>query len=103
VGIDIDLNVGDIRHPHLFFRYRRQICRTENCHSDVRNVPISTSESIPISDIKETKIIPPGGFEPTPPVAVSEYYTTQLLYHTATVPVFKDRDVGYRIKLNSDI
>ncbi len=29
-----------------------KICPTENCHSYVGSVPISTSESIPISDIK---------------------------------------------------
>ncbi len=52
-GIDIDLNVGDIRHQHLLFWYRRQICRTEKRHSDIESVPISTSEFVPISDIEE--------------------------------------------------
>jgi hypothetical protein len=32
--------ISDIRHRHLLFRYRRQICRTENCHSDTGRVPI---------------------------------------------------------------
>jgi hypothetical protein len=39
--------ISDIRHRHLLFGYRRKICRTENC----RFVPISTSESILLSDI----------------------------------------------------
>jgi hypothetical protein len=43
--------ISDIRHRHLLFRNRRQKCRTENCHSDIGSAPISTSESIPISDI----------------------------------------------------
>jgi hypothetical protein len=43
---------SDIRHRHLLFRYRRQICRTKNCPSDIGSVTISTSESIPISDQK---------------------------------------------------
>jgi hypothetical protein len=41
VGIDIDINVGDIRHRHLLFQYRKKICLTENCHSDIGRVPIS--------------------------------------------------------------
>jgi hypothetical protein len=45
--------ISDIRHQHLLFRYRRQICRTEKHHSDIRSVPISTSEFIPISNIEE--------------------------------------------------
>jgi hypothetical protein len=56
VGIDIDLNVGDIRHIHMLFRYRRQICRTEKHHSDIGTLLISTSEFIPLSDIEEKKI-----------------------------------------------
>ncbi len=27
--------ISNIRDRHLLFRYRRQICRTENCHSDI--------------------------------------------------------------------
>jgi hypothetical protein len=45
--------ISDIRHRHLLFRYRRQICWTEKRHSDIGSVPISTSEFIPISDIEE--------------------------------------------------
>ncbi len=45
--------LSDIRHRHLLFQYQRQICRTEKRHSDIGTVPISTSEFIPISDIKE--------------------------------------------------
>jgi hypothetical protein len=47
--------ISDIRHRHLLFRYRRQICRTENCQSDIGSVQMSTSESIPISDIYKKK------------------------------------------------
>ncbi len=47
--------ISNIRHRHLLFRYRRQICRTEKRHSDIGSVPISTSEFIPISDIEEKK------------------------------------------------
>jgi hypothetical protein len=42
--------ISDIRHGHLLFRYQKKICRTENCHSDIGRVTISTSESIPISE-----------------------------------------------------
>ncbi len=35
--------ISDIRHQHLLFRYRRKICRTENCHSDIGRVPMFTS------------------------------------------------------------
>ncbi len=38
--------ISDIRHRHLLFRYRKRICRTDNCHYDIERVPISTSESI---------------------------------------------------------
>jgi hypothetical protein len=48
--------ISDIRHRHLFFRYQRQLCRTEKRHSDIGSVPISTSEFIPISDIEEKNI-----------------------------------------------
>jgi hypothetical protein len=41
--------ISDIQHRHLLFGYRKKICRTENCYSDIGRVPISTSESIPIS------------------------------------------------------
>ncbi len=47
--------ISDILHRHLLFGYRRQICRTEKRHSDIGSVLISTSESIPISDIEEKK------------------------------------------------
>jgi hypothetical protein len=52
VGINIDLNIGDIRHRHLLFWYRKKICRMENCHSNIERVPISTSGCIPLSNIK---------------------------------------------------
>ncbi len=55
VGIDINLNVGDIRHlkSTSVIRYWRQICWTEKGHSDIGSVAISTSEFILISDVKE--------------------------------------------------
>ncbi len=66
VGIDIDLNVGDIRHRHPLFRYQRQICWTEKHHSDIGSVPILTSEFIPISDIEENKKFYPADSNPRP-------------------------------------
>jgi hypothetical protein len=51
VAIDIDLKVGDIQHPTStsVFPIWEKICRTENCHSEIGRVQISTTESIPIS------------------------------------------------------
>jgi hypothetical protein len=43
--------VSDIQHRHLLFRNRKKICRTENGHSDIVRVSISTSISFPISNI----------------------------------------------------
>ncbi len=82
--------ISDIRHRHLLFRYRKKICRTENCHSDIGRVPISTSESIPISDIQKI-FITSAGFEP------------KTLVFSATVLIYEFLDVGYRIKVYSDI
>jgi hypothetical protein len=82
--------ISDIRHRHLLFRYRKKICRTENCHSDIKRVPISTSESIPISDIQKI-FITSAGFEP------------KTLVFSATVLIYEFLDVGYRIKVYSDI
>jgi hypothetical protein len=82
--------ISDIRHRHLLFRYRKKICRTENCHSDIGRVPISTSESILISDIQKI-FITPSGFE------------LKTLVFSATVLIYEFLDVGYRIKVYSDI
>ncbi len=83
--------ISDIRHRHLLFRYRKKICRTENCHSDIRRVPISTSESIPISDIQKI-LITSAGFEP------------KTLVFSATVLIYEGlADIGYWIKVYSDI
>ncbi len=82
--------ISDIRHQHLLFRYRKKICRTENCHSDIGRVPISTSESIPISDIKKI-FFTSAGFEP------------KTLVFSATVLIYEFLDVGYRIKVYSNI
>jgi hypothetical protein len=76
--------ISDIRHRYLLFRYRKKICRTENCHSDIGRVPISTSESIPISDIQKI-FITSAGFEP------------KTLVFSATVLIYEFLDVGYRI------
>jgi hypothetical protein len=76
--------ISDIRHQHLLLRYRKKICRTENCHSDIGRVPISTSESIPISDIQEI-FITSAGFEP------------KTLVISATVLIYEFLDVGYQI------
>ncbi len=72
------LKIGNIRHRHLLFRYRRQICRTENQHSDIGSVPISTWEFIPKSDILKKNLIPPGRFQPVPLEPDSEHYNTKL-------------------------
>jgi hypothetical protein len=93
VGIDIDLNVGDIRHRHLLFRYRREICRTENRHSDIGSVPISTSKLIPISDIEE-KNISSCRIEPTSLGTASERYNTKLLCLFVCIEM---SDIRYRI------
>ncbi len=50
--------IGGHRHQHLLFQHRKKICWTENCHSDIGRVMISTSESIVISDIKTYFFIP---------------------------------------------
>jgi hypothetical protein len=87
--------ISDIRHRHLFFRYWRQICRTENCHSDIGSVPISTSESIPISDIYKNFIY-------TTWIWTRDPWKRRLeLHHSATLLFLNLGDVGYRIKLNS--
>jgi hypothetical protein len=80
--------ISDIQHRHLLFRYRTKICRTENCHSDIGRVPISTSVSIPISDIQKI-LITSAGFEP------------KTLVFSATVLIYEFLDVGYRIKVYS--
>ncbi len=86
----LPLNIGGHRHRHLLFRYRKEICRTENCHSDIGRVPISTSESIPISDIQKI-FLTSAGFEP------------KTLVFSATVLIYEFLDVGYRIIVYSDI
>jgi hypothetical protein len=91
--------ISDIRHRHLLFRYRRQICRTEKRHSDIGSVPISTSELIPISDIEE-KNISICKFEPTSLGFLSKRYNTEILRLSMYIWM---SDIGYRIKLYSDI
>jgi hypothetical protein len=116
--------ISDIRHRHLLVRYRKKICRNENCHSDIGRVPISTSESIPISNIQKI-FITSSGFEPK----ILVFSATLLIYYEARFS-FADRvfgstffiatgfhglhvivgtlflwmsDIGYRIKVYSDI
>ncbi len=94
---DGPFNVGDIRHRHrhLLFWHWRQICWTENHHSDIGSFPISTSEFIPISDIEEKKkIMPPSGFEPTPLGILNEHYKSKLWCLS---------DIGQNFILISDI
>ncbi len=88
--------ISNIRHWHLLFRYRKKICRTENCHSDIGKVPISTSESILISDIQKI-LITSARFEPKAPVFKGECLTSQPLCDLCV------SDAGYQIKLYSDI
>jgi hypothetical protein len=97
VGIDIDLNVTNIRHRHLLFRYRRQIYRIENCQSDIRGIPISTSEFILISVIYK-KFLNTSGFEHSSLHTKCERYTTQLQYFST---IWLMLDIRYRIKLYS--
>jgi hypothetical protein len=83
--------IYDIRHRHLLFRYRKKTCRTENCHSDIGRVPISTSDSIPTSDIH--KIIYHICWIRTP----DPCFHRQAPYFSATVPIYEFLDVGYWI------
>ena len=88
------LAISDIRHRYLLLRYRKKICRTENCHSDIGRVPISTSESIPISDIQKIPYL--------------SHQQDLNPRHLFSQPLcwfmnFWMSDIGYRIKVYSDI
>jgi hypothetical protein len=50
VGIDIDLNDGEMRHPISTSVILISEENMSDCHSDIGRVPILTSESIPISE-----------------------------------------------------
>ncbi len=91
--------ISDIRHQHLLFRYRRQLCQTENIHSDIESVPISTSMPLPISDI-EKKIITSRGLEPGPLPEEGERYTSQL---QCCIPAFSVRYRSFWYQAQSDI
>ncbi len=80
--------ISDIRHRHLLFQYRKKICGTENCHSDIGRVPISTSESIPIF---EKYLAHPQDSNQVP------YFHRQASYFSVTMPTFKCLDVGHWI------
>jgi hypothetical protein len=103
VGIDIDITVmstiSDVRHRHLLFRYQKKICRTENCHSDIRIVPISTYKSFPICDIQNV-CYTFAGFEPKTFNFAGERLTSRPLCWSASTWM---SDIGYRIKVYSDI
>jgi hypothetical protein len=92
VGIDIDLNIGDIRHPTL----TSVILISEENVSDWKlSFPYRRGSDINIwvhSDIRYKKIfITSAGFEP------------KTLVFSATVLIYEFLDVGYRIKVYSDI
>ncbi len=105
--------VDDIRHRHLLFQYRKKICQTENCHSDIRRVPILTSESIPISIIQKI-FITSIEFEPKTLVFTGERLISQPLCYLRNIWMSDIRyriylrniwmsDIRYRIKVYSDI
>ncbi len=99
--------ISDIRHRHLLFQYRKKICRTENCHSDIgrvpiltsESIPISTSESIPISDIQRI-FITSARFKRKTLVFTSERLTFLSLCWSVKLRM---SDIRYRIKVYSDI
>ncbi len=75
--------ISDIRHQHLLFWYRKKICRTENCHPDIGKVPISTSETILISNFQKI-VITSAGCESKPLL-----FTDEVLTSAATVLIYK--------------
>ncbi len=95
--------MSDTRHRHLLFRYRKKICRTENCYSVIGRVPISTSYSIPISAIKHTHIFshPP---ELNPRPVFSQASTLLLSQCTGLYMVgCRISDIGLKFVPISDI
>jgi hypothetical protein len=103
VGIDIDLNVGDIRHPtstsvipiseenmsdwKSSFRYRKSSDIDIRVHSDIR--------------YQEKYQFMSAGFEPKKLVLTGKYITSQLL---CCWSINKGKsDIEYRIKVYSDI
>jgi hypothetical protein len=89
--------ISDIQHQHLLFRYRRQICRTENCHSEIGSVPISTSGPILISTLLKKNYTICWILSHAP------WNCRRVLCLSAAVHTHVKEDVGYRIKLYSDI
>jgi hypothetical protein len=88
----------DIRHRHLLFRYRKQYVGLKTI-IPMSDVPISTSESIPVSDIKILLPFTQAGNEPTPFVLTDERFTAKLLLNYEVCM----SDIGYQIKVYSDI
>jgi hypothetical protein len=86
---------SDIRHRHLLFRYRKKIFPTENCHSDTyrksSDIDIKVHSDIWYQNIQ---IHTRSGSNARPLVSH---------YHSATVLIYEQWDVGYRIKVHTDI
>jgi hypothetical protein len=89
--------ISDIRHRHLLFRYRKKICRTENCRSDIGRILILISEFIPISDIQKIFIIS-AGFKPKT-LGCHKW----LPYFSAIMLIYEIMDVGDRLTVYSNI
>jgi hypothetical protein len=87
--------ISDVRHQYLLFRYRKKICRTENCHSDIGSVPLSTSEFFPISK-KDFYHIHWNWTQ-------AHQFHRRAPFLLANVLIWDQLDVGYWIKLYSDI
>ncbi len=82
--------ISDIRHRHLLFWYRKKIYRMKNCLSDIIirvHSEIKTFGCIPI------------WIDHWPHYT---WFHRQAHYHAATMLLYKEWDVGYRIKV-SDI
>ncbi len=98
MGINIDPNVGDIRHRHLLVRYPRQIFQTEKCHSDIGSVPISHQSSFWYPTLKENNYS--SQWIQTPLNRKRALCTTKLRCLSVKIGM---SDIGYRIKLYNDI
>jgi hypothetical protein len=80
--------ISDIRHRHLLSRYRKKMCRTENCQSDIGRVLILTSKSIPITK----KLFHICWIRTQYP-----YFHRRAPYLSATLLICTYLDVGYQI------
>jgi hypothetical protein len=91
--------ISDIWHQHLLLWYRKKIRRTEKSHFDIGRVPISTSESIPISNIQKI-LTSSAGFGPKTLIYTGKRLTSQPLCWSMNVWM---SDIRYQIKVYSDI